>query len=237
MKKFIIKGDIIIDNLQEEFNLQPFESLSDAIKERLQIANAAKRKSGNFTQYKFQIRDMFGIKDKTVTEKDLLFLGGFIEGEGSLSVSIKTTKSIVSKNFNLLLDPEFSITQQANGASVLYVALNHFGTGTVSYKTGSKSTLVYKIDNRKSLTEKVVPFYEKYLIPYGSRAKIKRFETFRNLLNAFDRNEHQNADTLINVLLPLWDSLRVQTGNVNEKFANLEDAQNYVRAEVQRLKR
>ena len=135
----------------------------------------------------------------------------------------------------MLLDPEFTITQQANGASVLYKALDHFGTGTLSYKTGSNSTLLYKIDNRRSLQEKVVPFYEKYVIPYGSQAKIKRFETFRNLLNAFDRNEHQNADTLIDVLLPLWDSLRVQTGNVNEKFSNLEDAQNFVRAEVRKF--
>lgn len=221
-----------MNNAEEEFYLRPRESLSYEIRRRIQAANTAKRNSKNFQQYKSEIQNIFGIRNKKITENDLIFLGGFIEGEGSLSVSIKTTNAAESRNFNVLLDPEFTITQQANGASLLYLALDHFGTGTISYKTGSNSTLVYKIDNRRSLQEKVVPFYRKYVIPYGSRAKIRRFETFQDLLDAFNRNEHQNADTLINVLLPLWDSLRVQTNNVNQRFVNLEDAQNFVRNQI-----
>lgn len=217
---------------QNEFYLNPRESLSEDIITRLRTAAADKANSGNFQRYKYQIRTIFNITNKNLTEKDRIFLGGFIEGEGSLSVSIKTTNSATSRNFNLLLDPEFTITQQANGASVLYKALDCFGTGTLSYKTRSNSTLVYKIDNRRSLQERVIPFYVRYIIPYGSQAKARRFNTFRDLLDAFDRNEHQNADLLINRLLPLWNSLRVQSGNVNERFSSLEEAQNFVRNRI-----
>ncbi len=219
---------------QREFYLKVGESLSDAMKEKIREANASRTKSGDFIKYKCKIREIFCIKEKTLTKNDLIFLGGFIEGEGSLSVSIKTTQARISKNFNILLDPEFTITQQANGASVLYRALEHFGTGTFSYKTGSKSTLVYKIDNRQSLS-KVITFYKKYVNPYGSLAKVKRFEKFKSLLEAFGRNEHQDANLLVENLLPLWDSLRVQAGNVNEKFSSLKEAQDFVQAEAKRM--
>lgn len=38
-----------------------------------------------------------------------------------------------------------------------------------------------------------------------------------------------NLESLINECLPLWDDMRIQKGQSNESFKNLQEAQNYVR--------
>ena len=72
---------------------------SAILKDQIREMNA-----GKFThaQYAKRVRELFNLKKVEITEKKLYFLAGFIEGEGSISVSAKKTKST---SFGLELDP------------------------------------------------------------------------------------------------------------------------------------
>lgn len=192
---------------------------------KMQQINDNYSKTRAFSKYLQELGELFGVSIVQVTEEHKKFLGGFIEGEASLNVS---AKKIQTAKFGMLLDPEFSITQHVNGFSTLYLALLVFRTGRIRYKSGSKATLVYQIDNRKSLEEKVVPFFEKHVKPYGSAVKVERLENFRQLLALLSIKGHANFQTFRDEMLPIWDALRVQRGQSNETFESLEAAQQYV---------
>lgn len=212
------------NNIQS-FRLQPSEALSDEMLAKLAQINKNYQKSADFSKYLRELGELFGVSPVQVTEETKIFLGGFMEGEASVNVS---AKKLQNAQFGLLLDPEFSITQHVNGFATLYLALLIFRTGRIRHKQGSKATLVFVIDNRQSLEQKVIPFYERYVKPYGSSAKADRLVNFNKLLEVFNKDGHKDLKTFRDEMLPIWDSMRVQKGQVNQTFVSLEEAQQYV---------
>jgi hypothetical protein len=204
--------------------LAPGEKLNEELVEATRIMNAGKP---DFIVYTKRVRDTFGLTQTQITEKTRYFLAGFIEGEGSLSIAIK--KNINGK-FGFELDPMFSITQHINGIKHLYDALELFKTGRIRHKQGSNATMVFVIEPRLSLQEKVCPFYENYVYPYSSPVKKIRYQNFKKMLELFDEKAHLDKDRLIYEMLPLWDAMRMQQNYQGETFKTLEDAQNYARA-------
>jgi len=95
-----------------------------------------------------------------VTKELKWFLAGVIEGEGSVCVSIKTHPTC---KFGYYVDPEFFIYQHESGIKLLHLATAVFGTGRISPKCGNEKVLVYSISSRRSLYEKVIPFFEKFM--------------------------------------------------------------------------
>ena len=207
------------------FKIAPQASLPEDTLKQLNAANASYTKTKDFKAYQGQIKTIFQIGEPTITDDAKRYLAGFIEGEGSLNVSIK--KQDTAK-FGVLLDPEFSISQHVNGISNLYLAMCVFQTGRISKKSDSKATLVYRIDNRKSIIEKVLPFFDSFVIPFGSPVKKERKVIFTKLLYCFDENKHVNLESFINEMLPLWDDLRMQKGQSNQSFRTLDDAISYI---------
>lgn len=208
--------------------LLPGINISSNTLSALNIANSELTRSRNFDAYKEDIRRIFNLDPITnITINHMFFLGGFIEGEGSINVSIK--KHDLSP-FGILIDPEFSIAQHVNGVNLLYLALNVFGCGRIRYKSGSKATLLLVIDNRELLKNKIVPFYKEFVNVFGSEAKTQRVISFEKLLHYIDTGSHRNLNTLVTEILPLWDSLRMQKGQRNQTFATLDDAIRYVKA-------
>lgn len=205
--------------------LQPQDPFPEDILKQLTDANLSYSDSKNFPSYKEQIRKIFNLDEPQVTKESKLYLAGFLEGEASMNVSIKKLDNAA---FGVILDPEFSITQHANGVENLYLAMCIFQTGRITKKSGSKATLVYKIDNRQTLLDKVLKFYDEYVIPYGSKNKLERKKRFLEILKAFEQGKHKELATFINEMLPLWDSLRMQKGQKNETFHDIADAVEYI---------
>jgi hypothetical protein len=207
--------------------LKPGEKAPETILTALRDANAKYSRTKKFPEYMRSIQQIFQLKPIPQKSTDCqLYLGGFLEGEGSLNVGAK--KNSTSK-FGVYLDPEFSLTQHLNGISNLYLAMYVFQTGRIRFKSGSHATFVYTIDNRQTLEEKVIPFYEKYVSPYGSSVKQRRTQVFKHLLKLFQEKAHLDLNKMLDEVLPLWDLLRMQSGQSNESFRNLLDAQTYVK--------
>lgn len=207
--------------------LKPGEKISEELLEELKEINGKYSRNKNFPEYQRSIGQLFRLKPVEITEKSKFYLAGFVEGEGSLNVGAK--KNTTSR-FKVYVDPEFSITQHICGISNLYLAMCYFQTGRIRHKAGSNATMVYTIDNRQNLKEKVLPFYEKYIKPFGSPIKIRRAQIFKELLRLFEEKAHLDFDRMLCEVLPLWDAMRIQVGQSNETFKSLMEAQQYLKA-------
>jgi hypothetical protein len=204
----------------------PGTVVSEEILQRVKEINETYSKSKDFPKYMRDLAEFFELKKPISTTESKLFFGGFVEGEASLNISAKKLKTA---KFGLIVDPEFSVTQHINGICHLYSALSIFQTGRIRHKAGSNATFVFVIDNRVSLEEKVIPFFESYVVLYASQTKVERMQTFKELLHIFKKKEHLNLECLINKVLPLWDSLRMQKDQAKVAFESLEAAQDFVR--------
>nr|YP_010987527.1 LAGLIDADG homing endonuclease [Hydrocytium acuminatum]WOR09572.1 LAGLIDADG homing endonuclease [Hydrocytium acuminatum] len=213
--------------IKQKVILKPGHPIPSEILLRIKEVNERYSKTKNFNQYLTDLKAIFQIDQEPLIKKESkIFLAGFLEGEASLNVSAKKLGTV---KFGLLLDPEFSITQHLNGFAMLYLALKVFRAGRIRYKSGSLATLVFVIDNRRTLEEKVIPFYKKYVVPYGSNQKIERLTKFENLISLFNKDFHHQYDSFINEMLPIWDEMRNQKGQSNESFASLQEARSFVR--------
>ena len=202
----------------------PGEKLDENVIEQLRAANA-NRKENNFLWYTRKLADIFQLQESGgVTEKECLFFAGFISGEGSINVSAKKDKGV---KFGIVIDPEFSLTQHVNGVSLLIRGFRIFQTGSLRYKSGSNATLVYRIDSRDSLRDKVIPFCEKYCTPYWDSASQDRLVTFKDLLQLFKEKANLNLFDFTEKMLPLWDRMRKQKNQINSSFSSLEEAKRY----------
>lgn len=189
------------------------------ILESLKKINQTKKK--DFLWYKRKIKDLFKIeKKKNSTSTYKYFLAGFIAGEGSFNVSAKKTKG---GKYGVSFDPEFSVTQHLEKVEYLYYFLSLFHTGRIVYKIGSKATLVYRISDRKNISEKVIPFIEKYLSPYQGESDLKRFHLFKKLVYLLLEKKHLNLDFFKYQIIPLYHKLRKQIGQSNQTFTDLKD--------------
>jgi hypothetical protein len=83
------------------------------------------------------------------------FLAGVIEGEGSVYVGIKAHPTVP---LGFFVQPGFSITQHRIRRSLLEMAREEFGAGTIYPKPGNESVLVYSIHSRPVLSAVVAPF-------------------------------------------------------------------------------
>jgi LAGLIDADG endonuclease len=118
------------------------------------------------------------------------FLAGVIEGEGSVYVGIKSHPTVP---LGFFVQPGFSITQHRIRRSLLEMARDEFGAGTIYPKPGNESVLVYAIQSRPVLSTTVGPFLEKYMRFSARRGD---FERFRLILDLFARGAHREASGL-----------------------------------------
>lgn len=203
----------------------PGEKINPTVLSALQTANEAAKKTG-FAKYLEDVAKIFNLDPPTpLTIPEKFYFGGYIEGEGSINVSAKKLKTA---KFGLIVDPEFSITQHVNGIANLYAALAHFKTGRIRHKTSSNATFVFIIDNRIALKEKIVPFMREFTVMTASQAKKERLDKFARILDLLEDGKHQDVESLKNQILPIWDDMRMQKGQSNQVFKDLQEAQDYV---------
>jgi hypothetical protein len=206
--------------------LLPGEKIFPSLLDELKKINKIYSQKQDFKNYKLAIKNLFNLEAiETITPLIKYYLGGFIEGEGSLNVSAKKNKT---SRFGVYFSPEFNITQSVNGISNLYLALCIFETGRIRFKTGSRATFVFTINDTYLLKMKIIPFFEKYINLYGSQSKRHRTKIFNEILIRYQKKNHLTYEDLINEIVPRWDVLRIQIGQSNQTFKTKYDAIDYI---------
>jgi len=125
-----------------------------------------------------------------ISEEFKWFLAGLIEGEGSICISLKQHPTA---KFGYYIDPEFFIYQHKSARELLENAKTFFRTGSIVPKPGNEDVLVYKVTSRRSIIEKVIPFFEKYM-RYGSEIKRHNFSMFKEVTIALENREHRTLE-------------------------------------------
>ena len=113
------------------------------------------------------------------------YLLGVTDAEGCFSIATKKQKGT---RFGWVLDPLFQVTQHKNNKIMLEMFQKELSCGRIIQKPGQKDVLIYLVDNRRQLKEKIIPFFEKYKLI----AKKKDFQIFKKIVEALERKEHHN---------------------------------------------
>ena len=99
----------------------------------------------------------------TVFDNNYKFwLGGFADGEGSLTISIvKHDKA----PYGILLQPEFNVTQHINGISILNSFKILFNNkGQIHQKSGSSYVWVYSLKGINNLINHLIPYFLEFVV-------------------------------------------------------------------------
>jgi hypothetical protein len=123
------------------------------------------------------------------------FLAGFIEGEGALCVSIKKHPTCRS---GFYVDPSIFLDQDQSGRALLELAQELFAHGRISPKSGNPKVLVFEISSTRALREKVIPFFERYIVPFS--CKRVTFDRFREIVEMMSRKEHLEQTGLARIV-------------------------------------
>lgn len=111
------------------------------------------------------------------------YLAGFADGEGTFSVAIIRHPM---QRLGWMINPVFQVYQHEKHREILELFREYFGTGNVYRKSGIHPVLTFSIDSRKSLLERVLPFFKRYPLV------VKRDEFFRfsEIVRAMELKEH-----------------------------------------------
>ena len=133
------------------------------------------------------------------TEPARWFLAGFIEGEGSLCVSVKRHPTC---RHGYYIDPGFFLYQHESGRALLELAQEVFESGRIYRKSGSESVLVYEVSATIVLRERVIPFFERYVVPFS--CKRETFMRFKEIVEMMARKEHLRDDGLAEIVRKVY---------------------------------
>jgi len=152
----------------------------------------------------------------------LYFLGGFVEGEGSNSVSITVNKSF---KYGINIQPVFNVSQHKNGLNILNSFKELFdNAGSVVEKSGSPDIYVYTLKGYKQIIKYVIPFLEVYVQPFS--CKKKEYNIFKEIVIQSSIGKQKNKNTLIEMVklsYKLQGKGKTRKRELNEIFEIIED--------------
>jgi hypothetical protein len=147
----------------------------------------------------------------SITEQQKWFLAGFIEGEGSVCISIKEHPTA---QFGYFVDPEFFLYQIREYPQMLELAKALFGSGRIFPKQGNERVLVYAIASRRTLAEKVVPFLRSYMV-FAPRKAI--YDKFCAVVEAMERKEHHSPQGMARIIQKAYALNPVAKGKARKR--------------------
>jgi len=125
----------------------------------------------------------------------LYFLGGFVEGEGSMSLSVTIHKDF---KYGVNIQPIFNVTQHKNGLNILNSYKELFNAGSIVQKSGSPDIYVYTLKGYKQIIKLVLPFLETYLCPFS--CKMEEYSIFKEVVMQSSEGKQRNKEALIDLV-------------------------------------
>lgn len=121
-----------------------------------------------------------------INENIKYFMGGFVEGEGSFSVSVVVSKSY---KYGVRLEPVFNLTQHKDGIHLLETMRALFKDhGKLFGKSGSENVLVYELKNLVAIRNILFPYFDVYVLPFS--AKQDQWTLFFSIIEDFEKGVH-----------------------------------------------
>ena len=163
----------------------------------------------------------------------LYFLGGFVEGEGSMSVSVTIHKDF---KYGVNIQPIFNVTQHKKGLDILNSFKELFVEGSVLQKSGSPDIFVYTLKGYKKIIKEVLPFLETYVCPFS--CKIEEYSIFRQIVLQSSEGKQKDKETLIELVklaYALQGKGKTRKRELPEILAIIEDKNAYFNTPSQRL--
>ncbi len=134
------------------------------------------------------------------------YLAGFIDGEGSFSVSIYKDEKMRNKIF---VRPEFEIELRADDREILQRIQKTLGCGKIyecNYERyGWYPHVKYKVSRLDEISEILIPFFEKW--PLQAK-KAKVFKHFKRIIRKRINGEHL-TERGVEEIIKLRDKIRV----------------------------
>lgn len=125
----------------------------------------------------------------------LHFLAGFVEGEGSMSLSVSVNEGF---KYGINIQPVFNVTQHKNGMDILNSFKELFEGGSIVSKSGSPDIFVYTMKGYKNIIKSVLPFLETYVCPFS--CKMEEFSIFKQVVMASSQGKQKDKDSLIELV-------------------------------------
>jgi len=151
-----------------------------------------------------------------ITQPNYLnFLAGFFEGEGTLCISIKLSKTA---KFGIQLDPSFGVYQHVKGIRLLQSFWVLFeGKGSLHPKQGSPLVWTYELKSVSNLIYYVLPFMLYHVLPFS--CKTQEFLNFQHIVLAMERKDHWNKELLKDLVRKAYS----YTGKGNNRKRTLDE--------------
>jgi LAGLIDADG endonuclease len=115
---------------------------------------------------------------------DPYWVVGFVDGEGCFSVSIHAHPGV--RSFGWQVNPVFQVSQHRDSRHALDALVDVFGCGRVRSKGATSSVMVYAVDRRRQLEERVIPFFERHPLV----VKARDFALFADITRRLRSGEH-----------------------------------------------
>ena len=139
------------------------------------------------------------IKQKFHRQKYLnYYLSGIIDTNGTFGILIKQENST---KFGWAIDPEFKVIQEKKDVEILNLLKRTLSCGKIQQNLKQKNILEFVVQNRRSLVEKVVPFFKRYQLII----KEKNFEHFVKVLEMLNSKKHSEKNGIIEIIKYLFE--------------------------------
>ena len=123
-------------------------------------------------------------------------LAGFVDGEGAFPIQTRRTPWT---KFGFTITPEFKISQHRANGKILKMLQKSIDCGKISIKSGQPNQLILVEKNRKNLTEKIIPFFEKYSL-IVKRKSFQKFSEIIKCLNNGEQNTKEGFEKMLDLI-------------------------------------
>ena len=112
------------------------------------------------------------------------------DSEGSFIISIFKRKGF---RLGWEIQADLAINLNVKDENLLHLIMSYFGVGTLRYNKIHRS-VIYSVKDLKSLTNIIIPFFDKYHLVTQKRAD---FELFKQVVEKMNRKEDITRDGLL----------------------------------------
>lgn len=125
------------------------------------------------------------------------FISGFVDGEGSFNISFARVPQLAT---GFIINPKFQVYQHKDYEEILIAIRDTFGAGRIDSKWGT-DVRVLTIENRKTIIEKIIPFFRRFPLV----TKRNAFEIFCEAINRMERGDHLTLQGYLNLIELVYD--------------------------------